>query len=68
MNPGVLDGLPAFALSITLKASILLGLAGMIQVLTFHRTSAAMRHLVWTLAIASALLLPFANRPWSRPR
>ncbi len=61
MNPGVLDGVPPFALSITLKASILLGLAGMIQVLTFHRTSAAMRHLVWTLAIASALLLPVAS-------
>jgi hypothetical protein len=60
MNPGVLDVLP-FALSITLKASLLLGIAGAILTVAHRRTSAAMRHFVWTLAIASVLLLPVAS-------
>ena len=81
MNPDVLDGVLSFALSITLKASILLGVAGIVLAVTHRRTSAAMRHLVWTLAIASVLLLPVASlalpawavrtvreRPCSRPR
>jgi beta-lactamase regulating signal transducer with metallopeptidase domain len=61
MNPDVLDGVLAFALSITLKASILLGVAGIILAVTHRRTSAALRHLVWTLAIASVLLLPVGS-------
>src|SRR5215207_5088813 len=61
MNPDVLDGVLSFALSITLKASILLGVAAIILAVTYRRTSAAMRHLVWTLAIASVLLLPVAS-------
>jgi hypothetical protein len=48
MNPDVLDGVLSFALSITLKASILLGVAGIILAVTHRRTSAALRHLVWT--------------------
>jgi beta-lactamase regulating signal transducer with metallopeptidase domain len=61
MNPDVLDGVLSYALAITLKASILLGVAGIILAVTHRRTSAAMRHLVWTLAIASVLLLPVAS-------
>jgi beta-lactamase regulating signal transducer with metallopeptidase domain len=61
MNPDVLDHALSFALSITLKASVLLGIAGIIQAVTHRRTSAAMRHLVWTLAIASVLVLPVAS-------
>ncbi len=45
----VVDGL--------LKATLVLGLAGLVS-LTLARASAAVRHLVWTLALSSALLLP----------
>ena len=45
----VVDGL--------LKATLVLGLAGLVS-LFLGRASAAVRHLVWTLALSSALLLP----------
>jgi beta-lactamase regulating signal transducer with metallopeptidase domain len=61
MSPDAVDGVLSFALSITLKASFLLGIAGIILAVTHRRTSAAMRHLVWTLAVASVLLLPVAS-------
>ena len=68
MNPAVLDQAVSFALWMTLKASIVLALAAVLQAATHHRTSAAMRHLVWTLAIACVLLLPIASLalpPWA---
>ncbi|MBX7184546.1 MAG: M56 family metallopeptidase, partial [Vicinamibacteria bacterium] len=45
-------------LAIVVKASLLLGAAAVINVLLRRRTSAATRHLVWTLALGGALLLP----------
>ena len=46
------------ALWIVVKASVLLGVAAIVQALLHRRTSAATRHLVWTLAIVGVLLLP----------
>jgi beta-lactamase regulating signal transducer with metallopeptidase domain len=43
---------------IAIKASLLLAVAGLAQVLIYRRASAAMRHLVWTLALVSVLGLP----------
>jgi beta-lactamase regulating signal transducer with metallopeptidase domain len=44
-------------LDITLKATILLGLAGVLSVL-LARQSPALRHFVWTLAVIGVLLVP----------
>jgi beta-lactamase regulating signal transducer with metallopeptidase domain len=44
-------------LDVTLKATILLGLAGLLSVLLARR-SPALRHFVWTLAVIGVLLLP----------
>jgi beta-lactamase regulating signal transducer with metallopeptidase domain len=44
--------------SILLKASLLLAAAAVAQAILRRRTSAATRHLLWTLAVASLLLLP----------
>jgi beta-lactamase regulating signal transducer with metallopeptidase domain len=52
---------------IIVKASAVLGLAALIQAAVGQRTSAAMRHLVWTLAIVAVLVLPvlsFALPEW----
>ena len=46
------------ALLIIVKASVLLGVAAIVQALLYRWTSAATRHLVWTLAIVGVLLLP----------
>ena len=46
------------ALSIAVKASALLGLAAIVQLAISRKASAALRHLVWTLAMASVVLLP----------
>jgi HEAT repeat protein/beta-lactamase regulating signal transducer with metallopeptidase domain len=42
------------------KASLILGAAGL-TALILRRASAALRHLVWTLALCSALLLPIVS-------
>ena len=42
------------------KASLILGAAGLTS-LILRRASAALRHLVWTLALCSALLLPIVS-------
>src|SRR2546426_10840100 len=47
---------PAFWMIV--KASALLGAAAIVQALIYRWTSAATRHLVWTLAIVGLLLLP----------
>jgi beta-lactamase regulating signal transducer with metallopeptidase domain len=47
---------------LALKATAILAAAALLQALWHRRTSAATRHLVWTIVVASLLLLPFAWR------
>ncbi|MBI4477096.1 MAG: M56 family metallopeptidase [Acidobacteria bacterium] len=61
MIASFLDPATSAALWITLKASVLLGIAAIMQAVMSRRTSAAMRHLVWTLAIVGVLLLPILS-------
>lgn len=52
---------------ITVKASTLLCIAALAQLLLFRRASAATRHIVWTLGISSMLLIPVVSMvlpPW----
>jgi beta-lactamase regulating signal transducer with metallopeptidase domain len=53
-----IDPMLSAALSIAVKASVLVAVAAIAQVLLRRRASAAMRHFVWTLAIGGILLLP----------
>jgi uncharacterized protein (TIGR03435 family) len=45
-------------ISMLLKVTLVLGIAAVIQIAFARRISAATRHLIWTLTIASLLLLP----------
>jgi beta-lactamase regulating signal transducer with metallopeptidase domain len=45
---------------IVVKATVMLGLAALVQVLLRRRASAAVRHLVWTSVAVSLLVLPVA--------
>ena len=47
---------------LALKATTILAAAALLQALWHRRTSAATRHLTWTLVVASLLLLPIAWR------
>ena len=47
----------AFLVSASLKAAVLLALTALI-VLTMRRSSAATRHLIWTMGVLSVLLVP----------
>ncbi|MEO5823297.1 MAG: M56 family metallopeptidase, partial [Vicinamibacteraceae bacterium] len=47
---------------LALKATAILAAAALLQRLWHGRTSAATRHLTWTLVVASLLVLPFAGR------
>src|SRR4029079_5317450 len=58
MSTWFVDPPVSTALLIVVKASVLLGAAAIGQALLSRWTSAATRHLVWTLAIAGVLLLP----------
>lgn len=49
------------ALELIVKASAVLALGGVIHIACRHRASAAIRHLLLALTLASALLLPFAS-------
>jgi beta-lactamase regulating signal transducer with metallopeptidase domain len=51
----------SIAFWITVKASVVLLLAAIGQVLIYRRASATTRHLVWTLAIISVLLVPLLS-------
>ncbi len=61
MSTLVVDSTVSTAIWIVVKASALLGIAGLIQLLLFRRVSAATRHLIWALAIVGLLLLPLAS-------
>jgi len=50
-----------FALDIIVRASALLAAAALADLVLRRRSSAATRHLVWTLAIGALLLLPIAS-------
>jgi len=47
--------------TIILKASLLVGLAIVVQMVLHRRTSAATRHFIWTLTIAGLIVLPIAS-------
>lgn len=51
--------MPDFALDLLAKATLLLGVAGLVTMI--WRRTAAPRHLVWTLALAGTLILPAAR-------
>jgi beta-lactamase regulating signal transducer with metallopeptidase domain len=61
MSPALAAAVAPAALSIIVKATVLLAVAGAVQVVLRRRSSASTRHLVWTLAIMSVLLLPVAS-------
>src|SRR3990172_10167894 len=53
----------------TLKSTLVFVAAGLL-VVVLHRRSAALRHLVWGLALSAALILPLASLAaprWSPP-
>jgi beta-lactamase regulating signal transducer with metallopeptidase domain len=58
MSTFFVDPTTAAALWIIIKASVLLGATVIAQALLRRRASAAIRHLVWTVAIVGLLLLP----------
>ena len=49
------------ALALVVKATALLGIAAIMQLVVFRRASAATHHLVWTIALVSVLLLPVVS-------
>src|SRR6476469_6099402 len=61
MSTWFVDPAVSTALLIIVKASVLLGAAAIVQALLSRWTSAATRHMVWTLAIAGVLLLPMLS-------
>ncbi len=61
MSTSVLDPVVSAALSIVVKATVLMGIAVVVQLVVRRRASAATRHLLWMLAIVSVLLLPAAS-------
>src|SRR5215212_6131604 len=61
MSAAVLDQAASFALWITLKASVLLAVAALLHAVARRGASAATRHMMWTFAITSVLVLPVAS-------
>ena len=61
---GLHAGGTASALEILLRVTMLL-LAAMLVALALRRSSAALRHMVWTLSLGGALLIPFCY--WALP-
>ena len=61
MSTTLLDAAMSPAPLLVVKASLLLGAAGCVAALWRRRTSAATRHLIWSLALLGTLLLPMAS-------
>ena len=61
MNSILMDSFASAPLWMVVKATALLGIAALVQLIVCRRASAATRHTVWTLAIASVLLLPLVS-------
>ncbi len=61
MTAFFLDPAMSAALWIIVKATALLGVAAIVEAAMYRRTSAATRHLVWTLAVVGVLLLPILS-------
>jgi beta-lactamase regulating signal transducer with metallopeptidase domain len=61
MSTTLLDVAMSPALLLVAKVSLLLGAAGCAVALFGRRTSAATRHLIWSLALVGTLLLPMAS-------
>jgi len=55
------DAATSAALWIVARATVLLGAAALLQAVAFRRNSAAMRHQIWTLALAGVFLLPLLS-------
>ncbi|MEO8194710.1 MAG: M56 family metallopeptidase [Gemmatimonadales bacterium] len=54
-----------FVVTAALKGTVILGIAGLV-IVAWRSASAASRHLVWTLAVTSALVVPFIGEALSR--
>jgi len=61
MSTTLLDAAMSPLPLLVVKLSLLLAAAGCVAALTARRTSAATRHLIWSLALVGALLLPIAS-------
>ncbi len=61
MSTTFLDAAMSPAPLLAVKVSLLLGAAGGVAALWRRRTSAATRHLIWSLALVGTLLLPMAS-------
>ena len=61
MSTTLLDALMSPATLLVVKVSLLLGAAGGVAALLRRRTSAATRHLIWSLALVGTLLLPMVS-------
>ena len=61
MSTTLLDAAMSPAPLLVVKVSLLLGAAGCVAALLRRRTSAATRHLIWSLALVGTLLLPMAS-------
>src|SRR5918994_3430568 len=61
MSTTLLDLATSPAPLLVVKVTLLLGAAGCVAALLRRRTSAATRHLIWSLALVGALLIPMAS-------
>src|SRR5215204_1211844 len=61
MSTTLLDAAMSPAPLLVVKVSLLLGAAGLVAALWRRPTSAATRHLIWSLALVGTLLLPMAS-------
>lgn len=61
MSTFVVDSTVTAALGILVKASALVGILALVQLVLARRASAATRHLVWTLGVVCLLALPLGS-------